>query len=204
MPAGSDGQVGVVMDSATDQQDATEVVIVGAGPTGLTAAVRLAQLGIPHVILDRAAAPSQTSKAALVHAATLELLAELGVADELVAAGRVMRRIVMVDRGSPLVRIDLGGLPTAYPFALGVPQSITEALLIRRLIGSGGSVRRRHRVESVRTHGGGQLVAGTVESPAGPTPFEIRARYVIGADGAHSAVRAAIGLDFPGETYPDQ
>src|SRR3954470_5057060 len=162
MPAGSDGQVGVVMDSATDQQDATEVVIVGAGPTGLTAAVRLAQLGIPHVVLEAAPAPTTTSKAALVHASSLELLSELGVADDLVAVGQVMHRIVLVDRGRLLVRVDLTGLPSRYPFALGVPQSTTEALLLRRLDELGGSVRRSHRVGSVRTDADGPVVSGVV------------------------------------------
>src|SRR3954471_19297164 len=95
---------GGIVDSSMDRPEETQVVIVGAGPTGLTAAVRLAQLGIPHVVLDCAAAPSQTSKAALVHASSLVLLADLGVGDDLVAAGRVMRRIVMMDRGRPLLR----------------------------------------------------------------------------------------------------
>jgi 2-polyprenyl-6-methoxyphenol hydroxylase-like FAD-dependent oxidoreductase len=182
----------------------TDVLIVGAGPTGLTAAVRLAQLGIAYVVLDAAAAPTSTSKAALVHASSLELLSEVGVADDLVAAGRLIRRIVMLDRGRPLVRVDLTKLPCEYPFALGVPQSTTEELLLRRLGGLGGSVRRRHRVDSVRVSGDGHTVTGTVESPGEPAPFEIRARYVIGADGSHSAVRSAIGLEFPGETYPSQ
>src|SRR4051794_9959049 len=192
------------MTDHAEEPEQTDVVVVGAGPTGLTAAVRLAQLGIPHVVLDAAPAPTTTSKAALVHASSLELLAELGVADDLVAAGQVMHRIVMVDRGRPLVRVDLTGLPSSYPFALGVPQSTTEALLLRRLHELGGSVRRSHRVGSVTTtHAGDPVVAGVAESPGGRT-FEIGARYVIGADGSHSAVRAAIGLDFPGQTYPSQ
>jgi 2-polyprenyl-6-methoxyphenol hydroxylase-like FAD-dependent oxidoreductase len=180
--------------------ESTDVVIVGAGPTGLTAAVRLAQLGVPHVVLDVAAEPSRTSKAALVHASSLEILAELGVADALVAAGQRLHSIVMVDRGRPLVRIRLTELPTAYPFGLGVPQSTTEALLIDRLAELGGSVRRLHRVHEVRADGDSPVVTGTV----GGAAFAIRARYVVGADGAHSAVRAAIGLDFPGQTYSAQ
>jgi len=188
-----------------DRPEETQVVIVGAGPTGLTAAVRLAQLGVPHVILDVAAAPSQTSKAALVHAASLELLAEVGVGDDLVAAGRVMRRIVMIDRGRTLLKVELADLPTDYPFALGVPQSTTEALLLKRLGDLGGSVRRLHRVDSLPSHAAGNVVAGVVASgDDDAVPFQIRTRYVIGADGSHSAVRSAIGLDFPGETYPAQ
>jgi 2-polyprenyl-6-methoxyphenol hydroxylase-like FAD-dependent oxidoreductase len=187
-----------------DRIEHTTVVIVGAGPTGLTAAVRLAQLGIPYVLLDAAPAPTSTSNAALVHASTLEILAELGLGDALVAAGRRMDRIVMVDRGRPLVRVSFTNLPSRYAFALGVPQSTTEELLLRRLAELAGSVRRRHRVRTVRAHGDVVVVTGTVESPGEPVPFEIRARYVIGADGSRSAVRAAVGLDFPGDTYPSQ
>jgi 2-polyprenyl-6-methoxyphenol hydroxylase-like FAD-dependent oxidoreductase len=187
-----------------EQLERTEVVIVGAGPTGLTAAVRLAQLGVPHVVVDSRAAPTLTSNAALVHASSLELLAELGVGDDLVTAGRLIRRIVMVDRGKPLVRVELTDLPSRYAFALGVPQSTTEELLLRRLGELGGSVRRLHRVQSVRSDGGDHVVTGVDESSGDQVPFEIRARYVVGADGSHSAVRSAIGLEFRGETYDSQ
>lgn len=192
------------MDDVIAEPEQTTVVVVGAGPTGLTAAVRLAQLGIPYVLLDASAAATSTSNAALVHASSIELLAELGVGDALVAAGRRISRIAMVDRGRPLLRVQLADLPSRYAFALGVPQSTTEELLLRRLSELAGSVRRRHRVRTVRTDGDDVVVSGAVEGPGERVPFEIRARYVIGADGSHSAVRAAVGLDFPGETYPSQ
>jgi 2-polyprenyl-6-methoxyphenol hydroxylase-like FAD-dependent oxidoreductase len=184
--------------------DHTDVLIVGAGPTGLTAATRLAQHGVGHVVLDAAPAATTTSKASLVHASTIELLAELGIGDDLVAAGRVLRRIVLVDRGRSLLTVGLDRLATRYPFALGVPQSDTEALLLRRHTDLGGTVRRRHRVESVAVDGDRHVVTGTAETAAGPAPFTITARYLIGADGAHSVVRSALGLGFPGETYAEQ
>jgi len=70
----------------TTQTETTDVVVVGAGPTGLTMAARLAQLGVAHVVVDANAGPTRESRATLVHAATLEILDELGVADELIAA----------------------------------------------------------------------------------------------------------------------
>ena len=159
----------------------TEVLIVGGGPTGLTAAIRLAQLGVPHIVLDARDGPTETSNAALVHASTIELLAELDVGDELVAAGRRIDHIVMVDRGRPLVRLGFGGLPTRYPFALSVPQSTTEALLVKRLADLGGEVRRGQRVDLATC--------------------DIDARYVIGADGSHSTIRESAGITFRGATY---
>ena len=197
-PAADDGA------AEHDEVESTSVLIVGAGPTGLTAAVRLAQLGIPYLILDARPGPTQTSNAALVHASTIELFSELGVADKLVAAGRKIQRIAMVDRERTLAHVDLTAIPSTYPFALSVPQSVTEDILLRRLAGLGGSIRRSHRVEALGQQRGGYLVTGSMETSSGPAPFAIRARYVVGADGSHSVVRPAIGLEFPGETYPSQ
>lgn len=182
----------------------TDVVIVGAGPTGLVAAVRLAELGIDHVVFDRAGGPTRTSNAALVHASTVEILTELGVGDDLVKDGQKVHRIVLADRGRQLARLDLGHLPTRFPFALGIPQSTTEGLLLKRLADLGGSVHRDHHVTAVREENGRYVVAGTSGSAEGPAPFQTSARYVIGADGSRSAVRSAIGAGFPGETYPSQ
>ncbi len=186
---------------STPQPEHTDVVVVGAGPTGLVAAVRLAQLGISHVLLDARPGPTLTSNAALVHASTIELLAELDLGDRLVERGQVMRRIVMVDRGRPLISIQLDDLPSTYPFALGIPQSTTEELLAQRLRELGGSVRRERRVEALDQGRDEVTVTGFDHSGPEPVPFELRARFVIGADGSRSVVRSAIGMEFPGDTY---
>jgi 2-polyprenyl-6-methoxyphenol hydroxylase-like FAD-dependent oxidoreductase len=191
-------------DQVPGLSEDTDVVVVGAGPTGLTAAARLAELGIAHVVLDAASGPTRTSKAALVHASTVEILAELGLGADLVAAGREVHRIALVDRGRTLARVDLTRLPTRFPFALAVPQSTTEELLLRRLADLGGSVQLGHRVTSIRREGGRHVVVGTSGPAEDPEPFAIRARYVVGADGAHSVVRSAVGAGFPGRSYPAQ
>ena len=188
----------------TTQTETTEVAVVGAGPTGLTMATRLAQLGVPHVVVDANAGPVRESRATLVHAATLEILDELGAAGELIAAGTRVNRIAFSDRGRVIARIGLAGVPSRYGFALGVPQSTTEQVLLARLAALGGGVRRGHRAESVTPVPEGYLVAGTGPAGGGAGRFEIRARYVAGCDGAHSTVRASAGLDFPGDTYPSQ
>lgn len=111
-----------------------------------------------------------------------------------------MRRIVMVDRGRPLITIQLDDLPSTYPFALGVPQSTTEELLAERLDELGGTVRRNWRVEALAQDPDGVAITGFDHN--GPAvPFELRARFLIGADGSRSIVRSAIGMDFPGDTY---
>jgi 2-polyprenyl-6-methoxyphenol hydroxylase-like FAD-dependent oxidoreductase len=174
----------------------TDVAIIGAGPTGLTAGVRLAQLGVDHLIVDQAPEPTSTSKAALVHAATLELFEQLGLVDQAVASGVVMRRLSIMDRGRPLLSIGFGRLKTAYPFALGLPQSTTERLLLRRINDLGGSVLRPVTIESLEPHGDGYRLRGP--------SIDVEARYVIGADGAHSRVREAAGIAFDGSSYAEQ
>src|SRR5215468_5713812 len=182
----------------------TDVAVVGAGPTGLAMAVRLAQLGVAHVVVDANAGATRESRATLVHAATLEILDELDVADELIAAGRRVNRIGFSDRGRVIARIGLTGVPSRYRFALGVPQSTTEQLLVGRLAALGGMVRREYRAEQVTPAPDGYLVTGAGPAGGGTTQFEIRARYVAGCDGAHSVVRSSAGLEFRGETYPQQ
>src|SRR5215831_15040995 len=170
--------------------EVTDVAVVGAGPTGLAMAVRLAQLGVAHVVVDAADGPARESRATLVHAATLEILDELGIAGELITAGVRVNRIGFIDRGHVIARIGLAGVPSRYPFALGVPQSTTEQVLVRRLAALGGSTRRGHRAGTVTPAADGYLVTGTAPASSKAAGFEISARYVIGCDGAHSIVRS--------------
>ncbi|MEV0061444.1 FAD-dependent monooxygenase [Nocardia sp. NPDC050718] len=185
--------------SATPLPEATSVVIVGAGPAGLTAAIVLAEAGVDHVLLDRLSEGANTSRAAVVHARTLEVLDELDIAKELLARGIQVPTFKVHDGPKTLATIEFGDLPTAYPYTLMIPQDVTEQVLLDRLHALGGTVHRPITVARVADENGHV----TVEySTADDTTGTITADYVIGADGMHSAVRDQAGIGFTGDTYP--
>ncbi|MEV6441501.1 FAD-dependent monooxygenase [Amycolatopsis sp. NPDC051716] len=178
----------------------TDVLVVGAGPAGLAAAITLAEAGVDFVLLDRLAEGANTSRACVVHARTLEVLAELGVTERLKEEGVVVPRFTVRDGASVLATVPFGGLPTAFPYTLMVPQERTEAVLLARLREAGGDVRRPYRVTALAGDDTGVTV--TV-SDADGTPGTVRARYVIGADGMHSTVREQAGIAFTGSSYAE-
>ena len=122
----------------------TDVVVVGAGPTGLSLACVMAQRGIDAVVLDRQMKGANTSRAAVVHARTLEVLDDVGVSDDLLSRGVVVPRFAIRDRDRTLITVPFGGLPTRHPYTLMVPQDVTEAVLGERLAALGGQVFREH------------------------------------------------------------
>ncbi len=171
-----------------------DVLIVGAGPVGLTLAASLQARGVDVVLVDRAAEVARTSRAAVIHARTLEVLHTIDVTDELVRRGVIVPRFTLRDRDRALLTIDFDGLPTPHPYTLMLPQDITEDVLTARLAELGGRVHRPY--ELVRLEQDGDGVTATVAG--GET---VRASYVVGADGMHSAVREQAGIGFVGDTY---
>jgi 2-polyprenyl-6-methoxyphenol hydroxylase-like FAD-dependent oxidoreductase len=166
----------------------TEVLVVGCGPTGLMLAGDLAAAGVSCAVLERRDAESNLTRAFAVHARTLELLDARGLAGELLARG------VPVSRLNPF-GVDFFGLPTRFPYMLIVPQYETERLLERRARALGVPIVRGTEVVGLRQDAEG--VDLTVRDTRGETRT-LRARYVVGADGAHSTVRHELGLPFPG------
>ena len=175
----------------------TDVLIVGAGPAGLATAIGLAQRGADFVIVDALPEAQNTSRAAVIHAATLDTLRELEVADRLVAQGIKVPHFRLRDRDAALVHLDFSRLPSPTPYALMIPQDESEAILIERLGALGHQVRRPVRLSEVRRESGG--VRAICEGVDGQ--LTIAARYIVGADGEKSLVRAEAGIAFPGDTY---
>nr|AGI62225.1 AbeX1-like monooxygenase [uncultured bacterium] len=192
----------------------TDVLVVGAGPAGLTAAVTLAGHGVRNIrVVDRAAGPTTQSRANIVHARTLEVLDRLGLAERTVAAGLRITRVDLHERGRPVAGIPLTGDAAAvegrtrFPHALSLEQSRTERILGDRLAELGVTVERRTEAVSLTDTGTAVRVAlrrhSTPDGAAGAAAGDevVDARWVIGADGASSTVRRALGLDFGGTTY---
>ena len=127
----------------------TDVLIVGAGPTGLTLAAMLVARGFRPTVVDRQAAGANTSRAAVVNARTLEVLEDIDVARRLVKEGVQAPRFTIRDRSRTLIPVDFSVLPTEYPYSLMVPQNTTEKLLLDRLLELGGTVIRPMTLTSI-------------------------------------------------------
>jgi 2-polyprenyl-6-methoxyphenol hydroxylase-like FAD-dependent oxidoreductase len=169
----------------------TEVLIAGAGPTGLTLSRALTAHGVDHLLLDGAAQGANTSRAAVIHARTLEVLDELGVSDELVRRGIVVPRFTVRDHSRALFKVPFGGLPTKFPYTLMLPQDETEQIL-----GDNVTVHWNHRVTGIDHD------KVTVAGPDGSV-HHVRARYIAGCDGMNSVVREQAGISFTGARYEE-
>jgi 2-polyprenyl-6-methoxyphenol hydroxylase-like FAD-dependent oxidoreductase len=209
----------------------TDVLIVGAGPTGLVLARELHSLGVTVQVVDRAPDAVHESRALAIQARTLEVLARDGLADELIAAGNPTGSLVLHERASattgrthtlPLFETGLGD--TRFPFLLFLPQAATERILVDHLAGVGVEIRRgltlsgltqdEHGVTAVldssaaqpqtaQPHASQPLTSQPLRSqPLTSQPLTLRARYLVGCDGAHSMTRRLARITFNGRAYP--
>jgi 2-polyprenyl-6-methoxyphenol hydroxylase-like FAD-dependent oxidoreductase len=177
----------------------TDVLIVGAGPAGLTLAVTLAQLGISHVIIDTKPAAAPGSKAAAIQPRTLEYLDRVGVAEALIEDGLRGGGFAVVDRERPLMRMSYDTVASPFPFLLLIGQQQTEVRLAARLEALGGHVHRQATLLDMYDDFPG--TAATIVDADGLV-HAVTARYVAGCDGVHSSVRRLSGIDFAGEAPP--
>jgi 2-polyprenyl-6-methoxyphenol hydroxylase-like FAD-dependent oxidoreductase len=191
---------GVATQNRTREQRA-DVLIVGAGPTGLVLALWLTKLGVKVRIIDKTAEAGTTSRALAVQARTLELYRQLGLAQTVVERGHTVPAVNLWVKGDPAARLSfetIGSGLTPYSFLQIFPQDEHERLLIARLEGLGVSVERR--TELIDFTDEGERVTACLRGPEGRKAFLV-AGYVAGCDGARSIVRESIGTGFPGGTY---
>ncbi|OBH90277.1 FAD-dependent oxidoreductase [Mycobacterium sp. E2989] len=174
----------------------TDVLVVGAGPTGLTLAAALLRRGIGVTVVDKMADGAHTSRAAAVNARTLEVLEELDVSRRMVKAGLIAPRFTMRQGRRILMPVDFDQLPSAHPYTLMLSQADTERLLLERLHELGGDVVRPKALSRITQDADG--VTATFDD--GDT---IRARYAVGTDGMHSTVRAQAGIGFRGGEFAE-
>ena len=179
----------------------TDVLIVGAGPTGLVLALWLTRLGVRVRIVDKTAEPGTTSRAVAVQARTLELYRQIGLADAVVERGRKVAAANLWVAGKKVARAvfgDMGAGLSPFPYALIFPQDEHERLLIDRLAEAGVEVERRTELLGFEDATG--RVRARLKRPDG-TAETCEAAYIAGCDGAHSTVREALEIGFPGGTY---
>jgi 2-polyprenyl-6-methoxyphenol hydroxylase-like FAD-dependent oxidoreductase len=175
----------------------TEVLIAGAGPTGLALAAELTRRGVSSVIVDRQPAGANTSRACVVHARTMEVLEALGATRDLLVQGVKVPIFRVRDRDRALMTIDFSGIASPYPFTLMVPQDRVERCLLKHLEGLGGSVTRPCELVGFRS-ADSQVEVQVKAAAASKT---IETRWLIGCDGMHSTVRDQSGVAFPGAAY---
>ena len=178
-----------------------DVLIVGAGPSGLVLALLLARCGVRVQILDKTASPGTTSRALAVQARTLEFYAQIGLAGTVVARGRRVLAFNLWVGGRRRARALLGEIGAGispFPYALVFPQDEHEQLLIDRLHDLGVEVLRQTTLKGFEEIGEG--IRATLVTADGHHTVR-SARFVAGCDGAHSTVRETLGIGFPGGTY---
>ena len=189
------------------REERTEVLVVGAGPVGLLTAILLAEAGIEVKIIDREERTTARSYACALHARTLKLLSQLGLAAPVLERGRRVQVMAFYDGAAREAELKLSELGGEFPFMVILPQNVFEGVLEERLRKAGVTVNWNHRFDDVQ--GAGETVVANVEE-LGATGtgyivphweavvkrnFPVRAQFLVGADGYGSLVRQRLGIE---------
>ena len=176
-----------------------QVLVVGAGPTGLVLAAELLARGIRARVIDQGDGVALQARAVGIHARTLEVLDTMGLAESFIERGQVVRELRFYSRGRCLTSLEFARCGSRFGYLLDLPQDQTERLLRARVAELGGAIEQRAELTGLIPESG--AVTATIRCPAGQTQT-ITAGYLVGCDGAHSRVRRKLGLTFHGHPYP--
>jgi 2-polyprenyl-6-methoxyphenol hydroxylase-like FAD-dependent oxidoreductase len=188
------------MNGFEKKQGETEVLILGAGPVGLMAAGDLARRGVEVRVVEKATERSPLSKALVVQPRTLETMDLIGLAEEFIRRGYPAPGLnVGLGLGKKPVSVEMRALDTRFPYLLVLPQAETEEILEARLGEHGVAIERGVEFVGIEQSEGNYVVS-KVRLSDGSEEW-VRSRYLVGCDGAHSAVRHAVGLPFQGTTF---
>lgn len=185
----------------------TEVLVVGAGPVGLAMACELLRHGVCCRIIDKAVEPTRTSRALGIQARTLEVFENMGVIDKVLAAGTKAKGVTIYDRDRVILRLSLQHIrdkDSQYSFLLILPQSQTESILNDRLNELGGRVERARELFDIRQENDVAIALVKAAETDSSDLEKIRARWLIGCDGASSRVRKVLEIPFEGTTAPEE
>lgn len=180
-------------------QNPTPVLIVGAGPTGLTTAVELQRYGIPFRIIDKQIKPVKTSNALAVHVRTLELWDDLGILTAALAAGNPLRGMNIYANNKRLAHVDFDILQTSFPFVLGLAQRETEVILMQHLQEKNIPIEMEVDIIDFKEDISGVDV---ILQHKDGTQENLHADWLIACDGGHSFIREKLQLPFIGKELP--
>ena len=182
-----------------------DVLVVGAGPSGLSLACELRRFGTSCLVVDDdpGPTPERESRGLAIHAASLEAFHRMGVVDRMRSEGRVVHGISVHRGGGRILDVRMTQAPdeTRFPYVLILPQSRTERILLDRLEELGGEVEWETRLDAFKADIDGATVV--LKDGTGRTSH-VRARWLIGCDGSRSEVRQGLGLTFEGGEYPER
>jgi 2-polyprenyl-6-methoxyphenol hydroxylase-like FAD-dependent oxidoreductase len=177
-----------------------QVLIVGAGPTGLVLALFLAKCGITPRLIEKNSGPGQQSRAIAIQARTLEFYRQLGFADEVVRRGIIMNTIHLREGDEEKATFhfdDFGEGISPYPFVLSYPQDDHERLLGEQIAAAGLTIEWNTELTHFTDEGDHLQVTLLKDG----TEEQVQVAYLCGCDGASSTVRKELGIEFPGGTY---